>query len=110
LYQAFPTLMTDKRSIEIMDSVLTGESTNQQTTLKMLTLIHETLVTLVDSSAKDSGKKTTADGPGAQQVTEQLQAPRLDLDFYNSACRHGPIDRRYRRVRRVWVSLSRKLQ
>jgi len=102
--------MTDKRSIEIMDSVLTGESTNQQTTLKMLTLIHETLVTLVDSSAKDSGKKTTADEPGAQQVTEQLHVPRLDLDFDNSACRHGPIDRRYRRVRRVWVSLPRKLQ
>lgn len=56
--------MTDKRSIKVMDSVLTGESTNQQTTLKMLTLIHETLVTLVDSNVNGSDGKGKASVPG----------------------------------------------
>ena len=55
--------MTDKRSITVMDSVLTGGSTNQQTTLKMLTLIYETLATLVDNHPNDLEQDRPGDKP-----------------------------------------------
>lgn len=62
VYQAFPTLMTHERSIAVMDSVLKGEAANHHTTLKMFTLIYDTLSTLVESNQHKSGEDEVGSG------------------------------------------------
>jgi hypothetical protein len=62
VYQAFPTLMTHESSIAVMDSVLKGDAANHHTTLKMFTLIYDTLSTLVESNQNKNGEDETGSG------------------------------------------------
>jgi len=61
--------MTHESSIAVMDSVLKGEAANHHTTLKMFTLIYDTLSTLVESNQNKNGGDETSSGKQVQMAS-----------------------------------------